>query len=81
MLRRISGVTEVREDREAVEIHAREAEPVVRELLARDPQLSGLEITSAGLEEAFLALTRNNGQNENQQNKFRRGHTPRGEPR
>jgi ABC-2 type transport system ATP-binding protein len=68
ILRRISGVTEVREDREAVEIHAREVEPVVRELLARDPQLSGLEITSAGLEEAFLALTKNNGQNENQQN-------------
>jgi len=37
-------------------------------LLARDPQLSGLEITSAGLEEAFLALTRNNGHNDNQQN-------------
>lgn len=68
LLRGISGVTEVREDREAVEIHAREAEAVVRELLARDPQLSGLEVTSAGLEEAFLALTQNNGQNDNQQN-------------
>ena len=56
-LRQIPGVTEVKEDREAVEIHAVEAEPVVRELLARDAGLSGLEITSAGLEEAFLALT------------------------
>ncbi len=56
-LRQISGVTDVKEDREAVEIHAVEAESVVRELLARDAQLSGLEITSAGLEEAFLALT------------------------
>jgi ABC-2 type transport system ATP-binding protein len=65
-LRQISGVTEVREDREAVEIHAIEAEPVVRELLARDPRLSGLEITSAGLEEAFLALTQDNGRNTNQ---------------
>jgi len=64
-LRQISGVTEVREDREAVEIHAIEAEPVVRELLARDPRLSGLEITSAGLEEAFLALTQDNGRNGN----------------
>jgi ABC-2 type transport system ATP-binding protein len=54
-------VTEVTEDRERVEIHARQAEPVVRALLARDPALSGLEITSAGLEEAFLALTKDNG--------------------
>jgi ABC-2 type transport system ATP-binding protein len=56
-LRQISGVTLAQQDREAVELHAGEAEPVVRELLARDPTLSGLEITSAGLEEAFLALT------------------------
>ncbi len=56
-LRQIPGVTEVKEDREAVELHALAAEPIVRELLARDAGLSGLEITSAGLEEAFLALT------------------------
>ena len=68
VLRQIPGVTEVKEDRDAVEIHAAEAEFVVRELLARDPELSGLEIASAGLEEAFLALTKDNGQNENQQN-------------
>jgi len=37
----------------------------VRELLARDPGLSGLEITSAGLEEAFLALTQDNDRNGN----------------
>jgi len=61
-LRKITGVTEVKEDREAVEIHAREAEAVVRELLARDQNLSGLEITSAGLEEAFLALTQDSTQ-------------------
>lgn len=57
-LHQIAGVTEVKEDREAVEIYTGEAEPVVRELLARDPTLSGLEITTAGLEDAFLALTR-----------------------
>ena len=61
-LRQIPGVTEVKEDREAVEVHAIEAESIVRELLARDSQLSGLEVTSAGLEEAFLALTQENGQ-------------------
>src|ERR1700733_7630653 len=47
-LRQIAGVSEVKEDREAVEIHAVEAEPVLRELLARDANLSGLEVTSAG---------------------------------
>jgi hypothetical protein len=39
---------------------------VVRALLNRDPTLSGLEITTAGLEEAFLALTRDNPQDGNQ---------------
>jgi len=57
VLRQIPGVREVKEDREAVEIHAAVAEGVVRELLTRDPELTGLEVTSAGLEEAFLALT------------------------
>jgi ABC-2 type transport system ATP-binding protein len=67
-LRQIRGVTEVREDREAVEIHASVAEPVIRELLARDPSLSGLEISSAGLEEAFLSLTQDNTRHENHAN-------------
>ena len=62
-LRRIAGVTEVREDREAVEIHTAEAEPVLRELFARDASVSGLEVTSAGLEEAFLALTKETAKN------------------
>jgi len=65
VLRQIPGVTEVKEDREAVEIHAVEAESVVRELLARDAHLCGLEITSAGLEEAFLALTHDTARNGN----------------
>jgi ABC-2 type transport system ATP-binding protein len=67
-LLQIPGVTDARQDREAMEIRAREAEPVVRALLARDSSLSGLEITSAGLEEAFLALTQDNGENTNRQN-------------
>src|SRR5271166_447046 len=66
-LLQIPGVTDARQDREAMEIRAREAEPVVRALLARDSSLSGLEITSAGLEEAFLALTQDNGENTNRQ--------------
>jgi len=64
----IPGVTDVRQDREAVEIQAKEAEPVVRTLLARDASLSALEITSAGLEEAFLALTQDNGQKVDRKN-------------
>jgi len=64
-LLRIPGVTDARQDREAVEIRAGEAEPVVRALLASDSSLSGLEITSAGLEDAFLALTQDNGENAN----------------
>jgi ABC-2 type transport system ATP-binding protein len=67
-LRQIPGVTEVKEDREAVEIHAVEAESIVRELLARDAQLCGLEITSAGLEEAFLALTHDTARDGNHSN-------------
>ena len=67
-LRQMAGVTEVKEDRESVEIHAVEAEPVVRQLLARDAQLSGLEITSAGLEEAFIALTQESTRKGNSSN-------------
>ena len=66
-IRQIAGVTDAKQDREAVEIHAVEAEPVVRELLARDLKLAGLEITSAGLEEAFLALTQDHGDNGSRQ--------------
>jgi ABC-2 type transport system ATP-binding protein len=64
-IRQIAGVTDAKADREAVEIHSVEAEPVVRELLARDMKLSGLEISSAGLEEAFLALTQDAPRNGN----------------
>lgn len=60
-VRAFPGVLDVKSDREALEISVTEAEPVVRELLLHDAALSGLEITSAGLEEAFLALTRENG--------------------
>jgi ABC-2 type transport system ATP-binding protein len=61
-LLQIPGVIGAKQDREAVEIKAREAEPVVRALLARDSSLSGLEITNAGLEEAFLALVQDNNE-------------------
>src|SRR6201998_1785742 len=66
-LRQIPGVTEVKEDRAAFGIHTPEAEPVLRDLLARDANLSGLEVSAAGLEEAFLALTQDSSKNGNHQ--------------
>lgn len=67
-LRQIPGITDVKEDREAVELHAIAAEPIVRELLRLDAGLSGLEVSSAGLEEAFLALTQDAGREVNRSN-------------
>jgi len=40
-------------------VTATDAENVVREMLSRDETLSGLEIASPALEDAFLALTKN----------------------
>jgi ABC-2 type transport system ATP-binding protein len=59
-VRGLPGVIEVRTDREGLEIRAGAAEPILRELLMRDAGLSNIEVTSAGLEEAFLALTGTN---------------------
>ena len=58
-MRQIPGVLGVKADRNAFELQVTVAEPVVRELLQRDPWLGDLEVTNAGLEEAFLALTQN----------------------
>jgi ABC-2 type transport system ATP-binding protein len=55
---RLPGVSRVRRDRGGLEIVVTSAEPVVRELLALDPGVTDLEVTGAGLEEAFLDLTR-----------------------
>ena len=60
-VRAMAGVLDAKQDREAIEINVSHAEPVLRELLARDLTLSDLEVASAGLEEAFLALTQNSG--------------------
>jgi len=62
-IRGIAGVLSVRADRQKYELQVQAAEPVVRELLKRDSWLSDLEVTSAGLEEAFLALTQNHNSN------------------
>lgn len=57
MVRALPGVVDVHEDRGAMLIHTSRAEDVLRELFRRDLEISGLEVTGAGLEEAFLALT------------------------
>lgn len=58
LLRSLPSVIDVQRDREAVVIMAGEAEAVVRTMLLRDENLSNLEVSSAGLEDAFLELTR-----------------------
>jgi ABC-2 type transport system ATP-binding protein len=55
----IAGVLSAKADRNSFELQVNAAEPVVRELLQRDSWLAELEVTNAGLEEAFLALTQN----------------------
>jgi ABC-2 type transport system ATP-binding protein len=58
-------VSEVKQDREAVIVTAEAAEDVVREMLLRDRTLSGLEILTPALEDAFLALTSDNSKGDN----------------
>jgi len=59
LIQQIPGVLDVRQDREALEIQTAVPEPVLRELLALDLGISQIEVNSAGLEDAFLALTNN----------------------
>jgi ABC-2 type transport system ATP-binding protein len=56
-IRGLPGVADVQDDRGTMVIHASRPENVLRELLNRDPDISGIEVAGAGLEDAFLALT------------------------
>jgi ABC-2 type transport system ATP-binding protein len=56
-LRTLPTVSDVQQDRDAVMILAERPESVVREMLLRDKTLHELEISTAALEDAFLALT------------------------
>ncbi len=64
-VQQIPGVLNAKADRNAFELQVNAAEPVVRELLQRDSWLGDLEVTNAGLEEAFLALTQSNNADTN----------------
>ena len=57
VIRGLPGVADVQDDRGTMVIHASLPENVLRELLNRDPDVSGIEVAGAGLEDAFLALT------------------------
>lgn len=54
----IDGVASVAAREGTTEIIASDSDRIVRELLSRDPSVADLEIASAGLEEAFLAMTK-----------------------
>lgn len=53
----LPGVIDVQQNEGRTTVTAGHAESVVRQMLTYDATLSGLEIVSPGLEEAFLALT------------------------
>ncbi len=53
----LAGVTSVEQSGDDVVVMTPRAEDVVREMLLRDATLSGLEIASPALEDAFLKLT------------------------
>jgi len=57
VIRGLPGVADVQDDRGTMVIHASLPENVLRELLNRDLDISGIEVAGAGLEDAFLALT------------------------
>jgi ABC-2 type transport system ATP-binding protein len=57
-------VLDVQRDRDATIIHTSQPEDVLRQLFQLDLEVSGLEVSSAGLEEAFLALTADNSNTE-----------------
>ena len=55
----LPSVSNVEFNQGTVVVTASEAETVVREMLLRDESLSGLEVAGPALEDAFLALTKN----------------------
>lgn len=54
----LPGVVDVERDRETTVIHTSRPEAVLRRIFQLDLNISEIEVTSAGLEAAFLALTR-----------------------
>jgi ABC-type uncharacterized transport system ATPase subunit len=57
-----AGVETVRKDRQRLEITVTDAEKIVYQLLVTDKELAELEVTRAGLAEAFNELTQETAQ-------------------
>jgi ABC-2 type transport system ATP-binding protein len=61
VLRGLPGVEEVDAGRGRVTLHTSDPDATVRALFERLPKVEDLKITRAGMEEAFLQLTREGG--------------------
>jgi ABC-2 type transport system ATP-binding protein len=64
VVRNVSGVRHVRQDGVALDIVSDRPEQTVRELLALDEELFGLEVISQALDDAYLSLVNNSQQPE-----------------
>jgi ABC-2 type transport system ATP-binding protein len=61
LLENLPAVDTVRQDRGRVILHTSDPDATVRALLQQAPDVQGLEVTRAGMEEAFLQLTHEEG--------------------
>ena len=61
----LPGVCSASYDRAVLEILCSDAEDLLRTLLDRDPDLRDLEVSGAGIEEAFMSLTRDESDEHN----------------
>ena len=57
----LPGVESVRVRHRHVELLSRDSDATLRALVAADPGATGIEVTGAGLEEAFVALVGREG--------------------
>jgi ABC-2 type transport system ATP-binding protein len=61
LLENLPAVDTVRQDRGRVTLHSTDPDATVRALLQHAPHVQDLEVTRAGMEEAFLSLTHQEG--------------------
>jgi ABC-2 type transport system ATP-binding protein len=61
LLERLPAVETVRQDRGRLTLSTTDPDATIRALLQQAPQVRGLEVTRAGMEEAFLQLTHQQG--------------------
>jgi ABC-2 type transport system ATP-binding protein len=61
LLERLPAVERVEADRGRLTLHTSDPDQTVRALLRRAPHAQGLEVTRAGMEQAFLSLTSEGG--------------------